>query len=188
MCEEVWELKHPSCLPSGTVLLARCIPLIGEKPSLKKETTNHCSCRTGGVLRGFQDPSASSEGGERLLPSHAHRPICPDGPALTGMSEPVTHPRPCPCRIAAFQHIFNSGFKQFFFFGWGNVSSGPSKPYIVIPIDCVDWHLAGKGQSQESGVRATRPTKPLMSPADVPAASLLPGADASLVLFQQLVT
>lgn len=75
------------------------------------------------------------------------------------------------------------------FLAGGNVSSGPSKkPYIVILIDCVDWHLAGKGQSQESGVRAAWPTKPLMSPADVPAASLLPGADASLVLFQQLVT
>ena len=98
-----------------------------------------------------------SEGGDRVLPSRAHHPISPGGPAAMEMSEPATHPRARLWRIAMFQHVFNSGFKQFFLFGWGNMSSGPLKPCIVIPIDCVDWHLAGKGQSQESGVRAAWP-------------------------------
>jgi len=158
LCKKVGELKHPSCLPLEIVLLVGCVPLIREKASLKKETMNHCFCRTGGVLTSFQDLSAFSEGVERVLPYHAHHPIYPDGPAVMEMSEPATHPHACLCRIAMFQHVFNSGFKQFFLFGWRNAFSCPSKPYIVIPIGCVDWHLAGKGQSQESGVRAAWPT------------------------------
>lgn len=97
-----------------------------------------------------------SEVGELVLHSCAHRPSILVTMQWCGGCATPAHVRLC--RAAMFQSVLNSGFQQFFLFGWGNVSSGPSKPYIVIPIDCVDWHLAGRGQSQESGVRAARPT------------------------------
>lgn len=81
LCTKVWELEHPECLPSGTVLLAGCIPVIREKCSLK--SANHCSCRAVGALKGFQD---LSKGDEEVLPSHSHHPIFPSAPAALEMS------------------------------------------------------------------------------------------------------
>lgn len=148
LCAEVWELKHPECQPSGAVLLAGCIPLIREKNSLK--TANRCSCRTGGALKGSQD---LSKGGERVLPSHSHHPIFPSAPAAVEMPEP---PNPTPrspvqdCNVPACFQLWISAILPF----WpGNVSPGALRARIVIPIDSVDWHLAGAGQSQESGVQ-----------------------------------
>lgn len=34
----VWEFKHPSCVPRGTMLLAGCVSLIAAKSSFKKRT------------------------------------------------------------------------------------------------------------------------------------------------------
>lgn len=66
-------------------------------------------------------PLHSVKGSECVLPSYAYHPIFPSGSAAMEMFEPAAHPHAHLCRIAAFQHVFNSGFKQLFLFGLGNI-------------------------------------------------------------------
>lgn len=56
------------------------------------------------------------------------------------------HPRAPQCRNATFQRVSSPGFQPFFLSG-----RGMRLQVLVIPTDRVDWHLAGAGQSQDTG-------------------------------------